>query len=252
MQAMTLPDVRDAVRIALGLPIALDTPGGAPGDPGSMPRPNNALINRVFNLELAKLDGLKPLSPKRNYTLPIAAVSGHFGPLEVSLNNDGWQPRPGYAGLMQLYSAWWQYGATQGNAQPITVTTRAQLEVEYRGNTTEREGQPLFAWMDHTLLFVYPAPQVSGSLLILAREGVAGVSDDSEIITALPANVLAAFCDIGALKIAKATPDDVEMRTRAQMLEPEAAVARGIVARWVSAQNAGNKHGFNVPYMGRY
>jgi hypothetical protein len=243
MRAYTLPEARDSVRRRLGVPVAKDV-GGAVGEPANMPFPSNGNINDVLNEELARLDTFKRLMPKRDYAIVLSPVSSGFrGPMEVPLDDDQWQPKPGEGGIIELFSAGWQTGTNPSSWQPLNVSTRAQSEYDRVSYLNDMPSTPSDVWIDRRVLFVYPAVNVSGTVKINAREGVGDWTDDTGALAYLPPNLQPALFDMVAVEIANQHAGDTEMARRLQILMPMGEVGRQRIMAWAANENPGNQRG---------
>ncbi len=200
---------RDEGRRQLGIVPPIDSGGTSGALPTRFLKPTNAEMNTAWDKAIAYFSRKLRLSPNPGpLPVPVAAQTAD-GPYTVRL-----QTIAPFGSVNQIRSVRWQ--ATGADAIDLTVTSEADLIRQRHVSENSTPGAPTSWWVDSGTLFVEPAPDADGELLVNAETAIWSQSAtvDGEIPEVFPADhfpiLIAKMCEILCLHF----PNDAEMQKR--------------------------------------
>jgi hypothetical protein len=210
MQAMTRAQMRDAIRLEMGLPIAKSR-GGNVGDPAKThPRPTNDLINQKLDDALSMIARESGFSVVSSLTQAVSAQTAN-GAYSVSLWSFG-VPTVKQGSSDQVRRVSWYNGETW---EMLTPSSREAMDRDNRDWDNTPPSVPQWWWVEGNNLFIAPAPEAAGTLKINAGVGVMGYDTDNAFIEELPATLLPAVRVVAVQMIGLSDPTDPEMQALA-------------------------------------
>lgn len=231
MQPFTRAQFRDEIRLAVGKTPAIAL-GGVSGQPNPrQPKPNNWTIDRCINNALSNVN--RKLSPGRTPAPVAISIEAQTadGPYRVDLS----EARQGVSGsLLAVRHAYWYDGTS---TSPLTLADyQGTLRAGDQPERTAVGDLPTHYWVDGNALYLLPAPLAAGTLYIEAGTGLSIGPGDGDTIPSLPGDMCPCVVNAAAALVAAATPDDVEMRSRLQLLAPLAQDGIDDLTAWLITQ----------------
>lgn len=176
---------RDQVRRLMSIIPPIDQGVGVAGAlPTRWPKPTNPNINMQLDFAIAWLDGECQLGGDATpISYPVAAQTGlNPGPFTINL-----QAIAPLGSINDIYRVSWIDGSGTNEDQLIS-RSREELDRYRMQEMTSPTGTPIYYWVEHGSLMVWPSPDANGTLFIMAGKALWSQSQqiDNEVIELIP------------------------------------------------------------------